>query len=73
MNEAKAMVRTYSPPRRCHELTVNLKGQLSMDLVHPYRLLFEVVNEPIPLRIEGGLNWSQVTAIKITKVENTHG
>ncbi|MDT8399821.1 MAG: hypothetical protein RQ899_14530 [Pseudomonadales bacterium] len=63
----------YSPPHRCHELTGNLKGMLSMDLVHPYRLLFEVANFPVPQRVEGGLDWTKVTAIRIMKVENTHG
>ena len=26
---------------RCHPLTPNRKGQYAMDLVHPYRLVFE--------------------------------
>ena len=26
---------------RCHPLTQNRKGQYAMDLVHPYRLVFE--------------------------------
>ncbi len=26
---------------RCHSLTNNRKGQYAMDLVHPYRLVFE--------------------------------
>lgn len=26
---------------RCHALTQNRKGQYAMDLVHPYRLVFE--------------------------------
>ena len=63
----------YSPPHRCHELKGNLKGLLSLDLAHPYRLLFEVANEPVPLRPEGGLDWQQVTAIRIMRVEDTHG
>jgi proteic killer suppression protein len=63
----------YSPPHRCHELTGNFKGQISMDLDHPYRLLFEVANDPIPTRTTGGLDWDNVTHIKITGVENTHG
>lgn len=62
-----------SPPHRCHELKGNLKGQISMDLDHPYRLLFEVANEPVPTREEGGLDWEKVTIIKIIGVENTHG
>ena len=62
-----------SPPHRCHELTGNRKGQLSMDLDHPYRLLFEPMHDPLPVRKEGGLDWSLVTAIKILEIEDTHG
>ncbi len=63
----------YSPPHRCHELTGNLKGVLSVDLDHPYRLLFCPKNDPVPMREEGGLNWSHVTYIEIKGVEDTHG
>lgn len=61
------------PPARCHELRGDRDGQISIDLDHPYRLLFVVANEPVPLRPDGGLNWNGVTAIKITGVEDTHG
>lgn len=63
----------YSPPNRCHELTGNLKGVLSIDLDHPYRLLFCPKNDPLPMREEGGLDWNRVTIIEIKGVENTHG
>ncbi len=63
----------YSPPHRCHELKGNKKGQLSVDLDHPYRLIFEPINDPVPIRPEGGLDWSNVTAIKVKGVEDTHG
>jgi proteic killer suppression protein len=63
----------YSPPNRCHELKGNKKGQLSVDLDHPYRLLFKPINDPVPMRPEGGLDWHQVTAIEIKGVEDTHG
>ena len=62
-----------SPPHRCHELTGNRKGQLSMDLDHPYRLILQPNQEPLPLRREGGLDWELVTFIKIIEIENTHG
>lgn len=62
-----------SPPHRCHELTGNLKGKLSLDLDHPYRLLFVPEHVPLPQREEGGLDWSQVTAVTIKGVEDTHG
>ena len=62
-----------SPPHRCHEMTGNRKGQLTMDLDHPYRLIFQPTHEPLPIRSEGGLDWRSVTAIKILEIEDTHG
>jgi hypothetical protein len=62
-----------SPPHRCHELTGNRKGQLTVDLDHPYRLVFKPNHDPLPKRPEGGLDWKQVTAIEITGIEDTHG
>ena len=60
------------PPARCHELTGNRKGQLSVDLEHPYRLLFIPANNPIPETEDGGLDWSEVTEIEIIGVVDTH-
>ncbi len=63
-----------TPPGRCHELTEGQRvGQLSVDLDHPYRLIFVPNHNPTPTRHEGGLDWSQVTAITILGVEDTHG
>lgn len=61
-----------SPPHRCHELTGDLQGVLSVDLDHPYRLLFEPLHDPLPEREEGGLDWKQVTDIKILEIKDTH-
>ena len=63
-----------SPPERCHELTEGKRcGQLSVDLDHPYRLIFIPDHDPVPRLEDGGLDWSQATAIKILGVEDTHG
>ncbi len=59
-------------PGRCHELIGNRAGSLSLDLEHPYRLIFMPEHDPIPRKIDGGLNWSQVTAVRIIRVEDTH-
>ena len=62
-----------SGPSRCHELTMGKqKGMLSVDLDHPYRLLFVPDHDPVPLKSDGGLDWKQVTAITITEIEDTH-
>ena len=59
-------------PARCHELTANRKGQLSVDLAHPYRLIFIPADDPIPRKLDGGLDWSQVSAVEILEVADTH-
>ena len=61
-----------SSPDRCHELTKERKGQLSVDLDHPYRLIFEPNHNPVPSKPDGGLDWRQVKAIMITGIEDTH-
>ena len=63
----------YSGPARCHELKGNLKGVLSVDLDHPYRLLFKPAHNPVPQRDEGGIDWDKITAVVILGVEDTHG
>jgi len=60
------------PPTRCHELTGNRLGQLSVDLVHPYRLLFIPADDPVPRKPDGGLDWSRVTAVEIIEIADTH-
>lgn len=62
-----------SPPHRCHELTGDRKGQLTMDLDHPYRLVFKPSSDPTPMRPEGGLDWGLVTSIEIIEIKDTHG
>ena len=59
-------------PSRCHELTGDRKGQLSVDLDHPYRLIFVPNHDPVPRKPDEGLDWKQVTAIMIIGIEDTH-
>lgn len=59
-------------PGRCHELRENRAGQLSLDLDHPYRLIFVPANEPIPRKEDGGFDWTRITAVRILGVEDTH-
>ena len=61
------------PQMRCHELKGNREGTLAVDLDHPYRLIFEPVNNPIPRKSDGGLDWTRVTAIRVLTVEDYHG
>lgn len=60
-------------PGRLHQLSGDRAEQFSLDLVHPYRLLFEAANDPIPRKPDSGVDWTQVTAVRIIEVEDTHG
>ena len=60
------------PPPRCHHLSGDREGQLSVDLEHPYRLLFISANNPVPVTQDGGLKWASVTEIEIVEIADTH-
>ena len=60
------------PGPRCHELTGDKTGQLSVDLDHPYRLLFMPANDPVPKKVDGGLDWTRIIRIEILGVKDTH-
>lgn len=60
------------PQVRCHELGKNRAGQLSVDVKHPYRLLFLADHEPVPTKPDGGLDWNQVSAVLIVGIVDTH-
>jgi len=57
---------------RCHELKGNRAGTLAVDLLHPYRLIFEPANNPIPRKADGGLDWTEVTIVRVLAVEDYH-
>lgn len=63
---------SHLPPARLHELTGKMSGVFSVDLEHPFRLLFIVANEPIPKKGDGGINKNKVTEIEIIDIADTH-
>jgi proteic killer suppression protein len=68
---AETLADMRSMPGRCHELRGDRAGQLSLDLDHPYRLLFRPAGNPGP-GPGGGLDWSAVRAVVVIGVEDTH-
>jgi proteic killer suppression protein len=63
---------SHLPPPRMHQLIGDRAGQFSVDLDHPYRLIFVVANNPVPQKDDGGIDLSKVNAILIQGVEDTH-
>lgn len=59
-------------PDRCHQLKGRKKGQFAVDLKHPYRLVFEPADDPLPRREDGGLDLARITAVCILRIEDYH-
>ena len=68
---ALSLVPTTKPERR-HQLTGKRRGQYAVDLIHPYRLVFEAAHEPVPRKENGAIDTDQVTAITIIEVVDYH-
>jgi plasmid maintenance system killer protein len=59
-------------PGRCHELKGDRKGQVSIDLDGPYRMILRPLGNPMPRKQDGGLSWRDVKAISIVEIIDTH-
>jgi plasmid maintenance system killer protein len=63
-----------SGPERCHELQGDRAGRFSVDLKHPYRMLFESSEDPPNFDShDEQKRWKSIKAIKIVAIEDTHG
>jgi len=60
------------PPSRCHQLKGNRTGQFSVDLDHPYRLIFIPASDPEPEKQDGNLDLAKVDSIEIIDIVDTH-
>ena len=58
---------------RPHALTADRAGQYSVDLDGPMRLLFEPTDQPPPTLPSGGIDWQQVSSVRLLEIGDTHG
>ena len=57
---------------RPHALTADRAGQYSVDLDGPMRLLFEPTDQPPPTLPSGGIDWQQVSGVRLLEIGDTH-
>ena len=60
------------PQARAPELRGDRHEQISLDLVHPQRLVVSVGDDPVPRRDDGGLEWMRITAVVVEEITDTH-
>lgn len=73
LRAAESLEMMRNLPGRCHEHRGQSPPVLTIDLDGPHRLYFEAANDPVPLKEDGGLDWSKVTIIRITGIGDPHG
>jgi len=59
-------------PDRCHALEGKRQGQFAVDVKHPFRIVFEPADDPLPLRDSGELDLARITSIRILGIEDYH-
>lgn len=63
---------TKLPQVRCHQLGADRDEQVSADLDGPYRLIFEVADDPIPRKSDGGIDTAAVHRVILIEITDTH-
>jgi hypothetical protein len=56
-----------------HQLTENVDEQFAVDISRNERLVFEVADDPIPRKPDGGIDLERVTEIRVLRIEDYHG
>ncbi len=59
------------PHVRAHQLTGDRDEQVSLDLVHPRRLIIRAA-DPVPRAPDGGLDWRAITSVIVLEIADTH-
>jgi proteic killer suppression protein len=59
-------------PGAWHELVGDRKGQLACSLLKRVRLIFVPANDPLPVKPDGGLDWSEITAVMNLEIVDYH-
>ncbi|MDI4666578.1 type II toxin-antitoxin system RelE/ParE family toxin [Xanthobacter autotrophicus] len=60
------------PPPRRHQLSEDYAGCYAVDVSGNWRLVFRPNHDPLPLKEDGGVDLTKVTAIEIVEVVDYH-
>jgi proteic killer suppression protein len=60
------------PRANCHPLTGNMNEKWAVDISANHRIIFIIVNDPIPIKTDGGINKIEVTDIQIISAQEDY-
>lgn len=70
--DAETLEDTRHLPGNYHELKADRKGQWSCNLDHPYRLIFEPHEDPIPTNEAGQFIWIEIKGVEVIEIVDYH-
>lgn len=73
LEQADSLDDVRDKPGRFHQLMGDRKGQWACDLDHPYRLIFEPAQRPVPTDSSGHPLLNLVKVVGIIEITNYHG
>ena len=59
-------------PGHWHELKQDRTGQIAASIGGQFRLIMKPTDDPLPIKPDGGLDWSQVAAVTIIEIVDYH-
>lgn len=72
LKNSKTLEDVRFQPGRFHELKEDKKGMWACDLIHPYRLIFEPQEHPIPINDDGQYIWIEIKSVEIIAIKDYH-
>lgn len=60
------------PAANCHPLSGNKKGEWAVNISANHRLIFEIANDPIPIKEDNSIDTIKVTDIRILETTDYH-
>ena len=72
LSDVANMEQLRDQPGHWHELTGDRWGQFAANLEGGNRLVVEPDHEPIPQKTDGGLDWSNITAVIVVEIIDYH-
>jgi proteic killer suppression protein len=72
MRDAENLAELRLSPGDWHELKADRKGEIACSVSGRVRLIFVPVNNPRPTKLDGGLDWTRVTAVMNLEIVDYH-
>ncbi len=60
------------PAANCHQLSGDRAGEFAVDISGNWRMTFEINQEPVPTKDDGGIDTDNVTAVTILDITDYH-